>query len=411
MRIFFDCEPELAKACHDIVRVFYPDAEFLLVPDGADFSIRLQSSGELGDSIQAELVPLAQSGPDQVISRLLTPSNLPEEAAHNRARRTAKLAVMQLLADYSGRQAGPWGILTGIRPTKIVHRFLDQGYSSEAIVTLLTGCYGMSEAKSRFLVQVATRQRPFLHSSETAGNYVSIYIGIPFCPTRCVYCSFPAYSIKAHSRLVEPFVQALLQEIRATGEFLRESGREVESVYIGGGTPTSLSADQLAGLLQEVKTSLWQPSTREFTVEAGRPDTINIRVLELLRQYGVDRLSINPQSMQAETLKTIGRAHSPADVVEAVALARQTGFTNINMDLIIGLPGELLPQVESTLTKLRAMEPENLTVHTLALKRASFLKEQKAAFKLADPEEVGRMLDLTYLYASQQELQPYYLYR
>ncbi|HEX3030651.1 MAG TPA: radical SAM protein, partial [Bacillota bacterium] len=282
MKVFLDCEQHLGQACHDIVRIFYPDVEFVMAPAGADFSIRLSELPSRQVTYEASL-----TGGDSPLSVKAAVHPLTEEALHNRQRRTAKLAVLKLLEAYTGQSGGPWGILTGIRPTKIVHRLLDQGYTTEEAVGYLTSGFRMTEAKSKLLTQVAQLQRPFLHSSAQAGNLVSIYIGIPFCPTRCVYCSFPAYSIKAHARLVQPFASALLEEIRETGKLLQATHRKVETIYVGGGTPTSLPLDLLQQLMEAINQWLKGDVTREFTVEAGRPDTINEEVLAVLLQSGV----------------------------------------------------------------------------------------------------------------------------
>lgn len=409
MNVHLDCQEDLVRACHDIVRVFYPEAIFTAAPEGADFSVRLEPRIDEGlVVVEGALLP-ARGG--ERLAFTASDERYPGEARHNAQKRVAKLAVKALLERYTVREAGPWGILTGIRPTKIVHRMLDQDWPGERLELFLHKSYALSAEKSHLLREVAELQRRFLHTGEEAGKFVSVYIGIPFCTTRCVYCSFPAYSLERYRAWVEPFVAALLEEIQGVGRVLKELGLEVETIYIGGGTPTSLPVDKLGQILQAVDEWLKTPGTGEFTVEAGRPDTINAEVLGLMRGHGVSRLSINPQSMNPQTLKAIGRAHSPGDVVRAMGLARNLGFTNINMDLIIGLPGEGLEEIRQTLEQIRVLAPENMTVHTLAIKRASSLKEQRGDYTLAEAGEVAGMLNLTYNEAREAGMRPYYLYR
>lgn len=409
MNIYLDGQEDLVRACHDIVRVFYPETIFTAAPEGADFSIRL-APGTDDRSVVVEGALLPARGGEKM-SFTAADEWYPGEARHNAQKRVAKLAVKGLLEKYTGRKAGPWGILTGIRPTKIVHRMLDQGWPGERLEIFLQKSFALSREKSHLLREVAELQQPFLHTGEEAGKYVSIYIGIPFCPTRCVYCSFPAYSLERYRAWMDPFVAALLEEIRGVGRVLKELGLEVETIYVGGGTPTSLPVGRLAQLLQGVDEWLKTQGTREYTVEAGRPDTLNVEVLELLRVHGVSRLSINPQSMNPQTLKAIGRAHSPEDVLRAMETARSLGFANINMDLIIGLPGEGLEEISQTLEQIRVLAPENITVHTLAIKRASSLKEQREDYALAGAGEAAGMLNLTYIKAREAGMRPYYLYR
>jgi oxygen-independent coproporphyrinogen-3 oxidase len=323
-----------------------------------------------------------------------------------------KLAISRVLSRYTGMKPGPWGILTGIRPTKIVHRLLDLGWERAGIVDYLITGYDMSPDKANMLLEIAARQRKYLLSPGQAGQIVSIYIGIPFCPSRCAYCSFPSCSVEGRgASLVPPFVQALKKEIAEIGTFLRASGKKVQTIYVGGGTPTVLDCSQLSEVLNSIGEYLVDEQTGEITLEAGRPDTVSEEKLRAAMQYGVSRLSINPQSMNCDTLRTIGRHHTPQQIIEAVDMARKIGFDNINMDIIIGLPGEVLADVEHTLKEIGRLNPENLTVHTMAVKRASKIKEASQEFELPDSVTVSRMLEITAQAAVEMKMHPYYLYR
>ena len=416
-------EEYLAKACQEIVRAFYPGKEIQINGQNPVVILELEKKDD-----HIKVKAFAQDKVFQASDRVCMSS---EE--NNVARRLARLAALGCLEYITGRTIGPWGILTGIRPTKIVHRMKDNGTNEEDIIKQLTVDYALSQAKARLLTEVCAVQRPFLHLPGSTGGLISIYIGIPFCPTRCVYCSFPGYSTEKHGSLVEPFLLALQKEISSLGRGIKSLGLEVETVYIGGGTPTSLDKGQMMGLLHGVTENLVTGQTKEFTVEAGRPDSINPGKLKVMKEAGVNRISINPQTMNPETLQAIGRSHSPEEIKSAFTLARELGFDNINMDVIVGLPGETLEHVNRTLSQITDMGPDNLTVHTLALKRASRLKEEQRMQGLksgkqgtkgygnliaieegissADDNEAEEMLALCYEGAKGMGMHPYYLYR
>lgn len=328
-----------------------------------------------------------------------------------RCRERIRLAVLKLLSQVLSLPERPWGILMGVRPTKVVHRLLDKGFTTAEILLRLQENYGLAWQKAQLVSQVAQSQRPFLLSPEAAKQKISVYVGIPFCPTRCLYCSFPAYSLEKNKNLVEPFFQALLREVEALGSFIQNQRLEIETVYLGGGTPTSLDAKQLEQLLGHLNNYFSANQSREFTVEAGRPDTIDQEKLRFMLQAGVNRLSINPQSMNNKTLETIGRQHSVEAVWEAFQEARELDFPIINMDIILGLPGEGLEEVRKTLEEIKRLRPENLTCHTMAIKRASLLKERLPSIQLASEGEVEAMLDLVNQSTQEMGLLPYYLYR
>lgn len=305
----------------------------------------------------------------------------------------------------------PWGSLCGVRPGKIVHRWLDQGKDWRRIEDDLQSEYGLQPDKARLLVEVAGRQRLHLLSREQADRLVSVYIGIPFCPTRCLYCSFPGYPLPSSGRLVENFISALCREIEVVGEETKRLGLKAQTVYVGGGTPTSLSIGLMERLLDHINRFLRGPGTIEFTVEAGRPETLTGRCLELLRQAGVGRISINPQTLNDNTLEVIGRRHTARETREAFFRAREAGFNCINMDLILGLPGESPAEVSETLAGISELSPENLTIHALAVKRASRLKAEEPLWSLPPHDQVGEMFSLAEDFMRREGYAPYYLYR
>lgn len=322
-------------------------------------------------------------------------------------KRLVKKSMYKLLATVFKREY-PWGILTGIRPVKIVHELMDKGLQDSEIPDMLTGEYLMSGDRARLAVEIASIERPFIYPVNDSA--VSIYIGIPFCPSRCHYCSFTSNSIDKLHSYVEPYLESLVHEIRSVSEFLHRSGYTVQTVYIGGGTPTALNAVQLERLMKCV-TQCFGYSAAEFTCEAGRPDSITRKKLQVLSGYKVSRISINPQTMNDATLKCIGRAHDTEQVVECFKLAREEGFKNINMDLILGLPGETMEHLAHTLFEIRKLDPESVTVHTMALKRASVYHEGLSNKPATDEDIVSQMMEYAKGFLREMGMRPYYLYR
>jgi len=303
----------------------------------------------------------------------------------------------------------PWGILTGIRPAKIATQMILSGSSKEEILSHFTGELGCSIEKAQLAYAVASCEAEAENAMYPDG--ISLYIGIPFCPTRCLYCSFVTCGTRQAAKLIPDYVEALKREIAYVGELLSNHNRRLETIYIGGGTPTTLSAEQLHALCCEVEASFDLRHLREFTVEAGRPDTITADKLETLKKHNIDRISINPQSMNEETLHLIGRAHTPQQIRDAMKLARQYDFACINMDVIAGLPGESLQDFQYTLSQVEELDPENTTVHTMSIKRSSRLHEYLKEYQLTDGEEVSRMVDFAQAFMNAQGKHPYYLYR
>ncbi len=302
----------------------------------------------------------------------------------------------------------PWGILTGVRPTKPVYEAIRRGETEEIISEHLRTEYFCSEEKIATSLAVAKREYEILKTMDYEQGY-SIYIGIPFCPTTCHYCSFTSYPIAKFGKLADEYLDALIQEIRYLGTCRPK--KYLQTVYIGGGTPTALNEEQLERLLQAVRDYLPMEHVVEYTVEAGRPDSITKKKLELLLAYGVTRISINPQTMQQRTLDLIGRKHTVEQIVDAFALAREVGHTNINMDIIIGLTGETPEDVAGTLEAIRALSPDSLTVHTLAVKRAARLTMEKERYEGMEAQGVKDMLAQTVAFAKEEDYLPYYLYR
>ena len=303
----------------------------------------------------------------------------------------------------------PWGVLTGIRPSKIATKLLLGGMSADDTIRYFMREYGADEKKARLATEVAQAELPIRKSMSESG--VSIYIGIPFCPTRCLYCSFVTCGTKQAARLTDKYVEALKREISYVSDIVSENGNTVETVYIGGGTPTTLSAPLLDNMLSHLRDSFDLSCCKEFTVEAGRPDTIDREKLMTLKRHGVDRISINPQSMNLDTLHLIGRAHTPEEIEQAFYLARDCGFDNINMDVIAGLPGEDLDMFKYTLERVEKMSPEDTTVHVMSIKRSSRLHEYLKDYQLTDGDTVAEMVDFAYDFLRGGGKHPYYMYR
>ncbi|MFC3883813.1 coproporphyrinogen III oxidase [Bacillus songklensis] len=318
---------------------------------------------------------------------------------------------LTVLQDFTGI-VQKWGILTGVRPTKLLHKKLHAGEIQEAAHKQLKEEYLITDEKIQLMQQIVDRQLAVVPDLYDLSNEVSIYIGIPFCPTKCAYCTFPAYAINGRQGSVDSFLGGLHYEMREVGRWLKENGIKITTVYYGGGTPTSITAEEMDMLYEEMYESFPDvANVREITVEAGRPDTITPEKLEVLKKWNIDRISINPQSYIQETLKAIGRHHTVEETVTKFHLAREMGMNNINMDLIIGLPGEGVPEFQHTLDETEKLMPESLTVHTLSFKRASEMTKNKQKYKVADRDEVSKMMDMATEWTKEHDYVPYYLYR
>lgn len=311
------------------------------------------------------------------------------------------------LREATGKQP-PWGMLTGVRPVRLVHERRAAGFSDADTRTWLREQYFVSDAKFALARAVADVQEPVMRACAAVPRAYSLYIGIPFCPSRCSYCSFVSRTTAESGALIEPYVEALCRELADIAETARRNRLSLQSIYIGGGTPTSLTAAQLRRLMAAVRANFPADAAAEYTVEAGRPDCTTPEKLAVLKEGGATRISINPQTLSDEVLHNIGRRHTAQDILDCFAAARAAGHGNINMDLIAGLPGDTVAGFRRSLAGVLALAPENITVHTLTLKRASNLVIEHAA---ADYDDVAAMVD-----AAQEALlaagyAPYYLYR
>ena len=319
-------------------------------------------------------------------------------------KRAEKRAVYALMQEIRPMEM-PWGSLTGIRPTKLLRELCERVGDEEA-VRQFRDVFSVRLDKLRLAATINAVQKPVIESVQP--NEIDIYVGIPYCKTRCLYCSFGAEIAKKNA--IAEYLPFLFKDIENGARLVRDGGYRVRASYLGGGTPTVLSAEELDALLSHFE-ACYGGFGAECTVEAGRPDTITKEKLQVLRDHGVERISINPQTMSDETLRRIGRAHTAAEIKEAFALARSMGFSSINMDLITGLPGETVTDFERTLREIKTMRPDNLTVHTLAIKRSSRLKDQLDKYPLPPREDVETMIDMGFSAAKEIGLWPYYMYR
>ena len=328
-----------------------------------------------------------------------------EETVRSRRRALQQsyyLAAVQLLPN-----APAWGALAGVRPTKITTKHLLEGGNAKSADQLLKDVYFVTPQRRKLAVDCSLSTANAASLLESTD--VSLYVGIPFCPTRCAYCSFVSRTVGKRTELIEPYLAALLEEIRVTGQLLANSGRKVRTIYIGGGTPTTLSEAQMALLLDTISASFDLSRLIEFTVEGGRPDTLNAQKLRSIAAHGVDRMSINPQTMNDVVLKASARPHKAADVLQAYQDAVDAGFKAINMDLIAGLPKDTVESFCASLDAVVALDPANITVHTLALKKDADLFQHRD--DLSSAEDVTRMVAYATETLTAHGYKPYYLYR
>lgn len=326
---------------------------------------------------------------------------------HKGSRNAVCRFLYRLFEKYTGRSL-PWGMLTGIRPTKIIMKWMEEEKDSAKLEQRFRETYLADPQKANLCRRVAQREKVLLESQPFEKEY-SLYIGIPFCPTTCLYCSFTSYPLVSWRQKVDSYLDALEKELDYVA--VKFGKKHLNSIYIGGGTPTTLEPYQLDRLIRKIRCSFDLSHCLEFTVEAGRPDSITREKLETLKKWDITRISINPQTMKDETLKIIGRRHTVAQTVESFQLARELGFDDINMDLIMGLPEESLEDVRDTLEQVKALKPDNLTVHSLALKRAARLNMFKEDYKDYKMVNTTEHMNLTAEYAKKMGLEPYYLYR
>ncbi len=390
---------------HSLVKAFYPADEVKVLVGEEESS---DSKETLHIHLEKEAVWLTHvSGGSGTASfggrKALLPADIERPEVKNRL----KKLIYEALSEHTGKKL-PWGTLTGIRPTKIPMSMLEEGRSDEDILKYMKDTYFISDEKGELSLQIAKREKILLDDLHYENGY-SLYIGIPFCPTTCLYCSFTSYPIASWKKKIGFYLDALEKEI----DFVAESYKDkvLDTIYIGGGTPTTLEPEELARLLSKIKNSFSLSNLKEFTVEAGRADSITPGKLSVLKEYGVNRISVNPQTMKQETLDLIGRKHTVLQVREAFAMAREAGFTNINMDLILGLPGESIEDVQKTMTEIEKLNPDSLTVHSLAIKRASRLNQWVMENGIASLKNTDETMHIMAEGARRMGMAPYYLYR
>lgn len=335
------------------------------------------------------------------------------ELVYDNIAQEIKRNVFKFLQD-SLNKFYPWGTLVGIRPSKIASDMLLKGKSDDEIIKYFEDVYLASKEKAELCIHIAKREMSYINKDDKT---IAIYIGMAFCPTRCLYCSFTADPIgKCKNNEVELYIEAIKKEINAITKYVAENGLIVDNVYFGGGTPTSINNEQFESLMQDIYNSFVSDNDKliEFTVESGRPDSITEEKLLTMKRYGVTRISINPQSMNDKTLKSIGRGHLSDAVIEKFNLARKLEFDNINMDIIIGLPDEGINEVMHTVKEIKKLNPDSLTVHGLSIKRASKLYENlvlKNTVKIADQDELNDMFIASSNLSKELDMEPYYMYR
>ena len=396
---------EFEYDAYTLIKAFYPQEEVSILYEGEE---KTESSQKTEEAFL--VVKITYNKEDTRLAILKNKETVFEEtifSASDDERKERKNKLKQAL--YRGlsketKKVLPWGDLTGIRPTKIAMGLIESGMSNVETAEFMRNTYYTSNEKTALAITIANRERALLADIDYKNGY-SLYVGIPFCTTRCAYCSFSSGEI-GDGHLVEPYLKALFREIEACAEMAREMGLHVRVGYIGGGTPSSLTTSQLESLLNHIEKHFG--TMEEFTVEAGRPDTLDEQKLRMIHHHPVTRISINPQTMNDETLVRIGRAHTAQQTIQAYRLARHIGFDDINMDVIAALPGENYAMFAHTLEEIHKLQPESLTVHTLAIKRSSRLHEEKYAQR---EQDVARMVALGRQTAHEMGMRAYYLYR
>ena len=377
----------------ELLMAFYPEEKYIYTNEDVFLSLFLSKrSIEYHIKIKSE---------DKVLE-FSSPLRETKFDTKNDLKRNIYINLLKL-----GNKELPWGTLTGIRPTKIVMEMLENDMSLEDIKKHLKEVYLVSDKRIKLCTDTAKNEFNILKKIDYKNGY-SLYIGIPFCPTRCLYCSFTSYSIAQWKKDTDTYVEALCKELLAVSKMYK--GKKLQTIYMGGGTPTSLEGYQLSKILNVVKKNFDLSNLLELTVEAGRPDSITREKLVALKEVGVDRISINPQTMQQKTLDLIGRHHTIEDIFESYKLSRDVGFENINMDFIIGLNGETLEDVIDSFTKVRTFAPESVTIHSLALKRAARLNTENKR-EIMDNDLILSMINTATDACADLGLEPYYLYR
>lgn len=409
-------EPQFEYDIHSLIKAFYPKIDVSVTAENKAYAERCTWNMKLDyleDSIRIAWWEYEYDAADETSLIPARTTELPgrefavDFTDRAEAKNLLKKNLYEMLVEHTGKEL-PWGTLTGIRPTKIPMKFLEEGKSREEISSYMKETYFASDEKIQLSIDITERELALLSKIDYENGY-SLYIGIPFCPTTCLYCSFTSYPLATWRKRVDEYLDALEKEIDFVA--VKFAKKHLNSIYIGGGTPTTLEPYQLDRLIRKIKCSFDLSDCIEFTVEAGRPDSITREKLEVLRKHDISRISINPQTMKDDTLKLIGRHHTVAQTIESFEMARELGFDNINMDLIMGLPGEDIEDVRQTMEQLEKLNPDNITVHSLALKRAARLNMFKDDYKDYKMVNTQEHMDLTAEYAKKMGLTPYYLYR
>lgn len=405
MKVYLDGH-DLEFATQQIYMCMFPGlhAEFVSSePDSGDYVIsrlkvsenKLFSETEMhldGKSVtKSEAVPLPETDDEEI----------------KRAKRRAVKTSLYLAAIEFLPKKPAWGALTGIRPSKVALKYLEDGKSFDETIELMEGDYFVSPERAKLATTCALRAREL--SEKANRRDVSLYVGIPFCASRCRYCSFVSHSVEKASHLIAPYLGMLEREIQLLGNAVREVGLNLASVYIGGGTPTALSNDELRFVMECIARNFDTKNVPEYTVEGGRPDTLSLDKIKTIRGLGATRISVNPQTMNDDILRAMDRRHTADDVVRAIGDVRNVGGLIINTDLIAGLPGDNLKSFQNSIDRVVDLAPENITVHTLALKKGSSLKREGA--EIPDGDVTAEMVNYALSYLSEEDYVPYYLYR
>lgn len=381
-----------------MIMAFYPGVK--IVEDeskGMEFDFSFVARYE---ALQSEFVIIDKS---KHISQIVEGDYRDKQVFRNKLKR----AIYKILCEYTDRVL-PWGDLTGVRPTKIAMAKLACGCSYEDTVLHYKNEYEVSDKKARLATTVAVHEKELVEKVDKINDYC-LYVGIPFCPSRCLYCSFTSYPIGIYAEKSNVYIDTLIKEIEDVAK--RQQGKRLVSVYVGGGTPTSITSELIDRLLSAIENNFDLTNVLEYTVEAGRPDSITAEKLQVMKKHNVTRISINPQTMNDKTLSVIGRAHNSEQTREVFKLARECGFENINMDIIAGLPGENIDSMLYTLSEIEKLNPDSLTVHSLAIKRAANLNQQMDGYRDSIHKDMDLMLDTVGEYAAKMGMQPYYMYR
>ena len=397
-------KPEFEYDIHSLVKAFFPEENVSVTAEEKHYDEPASWMFRMDYREDGIAVEWRKNGEEEPAGQAFIAADFTER---KEAKNQLKQGLYQILSGMTGKEL-PWGTLTGIRPTKIPMKLLEEGQSKETIRSYMKDTYFASDEKIELSIEIAERELDILKQIDYENGY-SLYIGIPFCPTTCLYCSFTSFPLVTWRAKVDAYLDAVEKELDYVA--VKFGKKHLNSIYIGGGTPTTLEPYQLDRLIRKIRCSFDLSDCKEFTVEAGRPDSITREKLETLKKWDITRISINPQTMKDETLKIIGRRHTVAQTVESFKLAREIGFDDINMDLIMGLPEETLDDVKCTLEQIKALKPNNLTVHSLALKRAARLNMFKEDYKDYKMVNTTEHMNLTAECAKEMGLEPYYLYR